>query len=467
MNKLFGYILCIVLFSLLASTSVFSQSTNLIDESPTTQADDRSVISVESTEVDDTEIETRLLLILSEIAELSEVRVSVSNSVVQLDGVVFSSESSEEAQQLATSLEGVVKVENKIEVSRDVSQRVRSTWGRVSQLARQISVAFPLLLLSLLVFIGCWYCARFIAGQTRLWRKLAPNLFIASVLGSIARLVIIVLGVLLSLYLLDATSVIATVLGAAGIVGLALGFAVRDTVENFISSILLSVRQPFRMNDYVQINDYVGSVARLTGRDTVLISPDGLQIRIPNSVVFKSVIINYTRHKTRRFKLSVPVDESENIGAAKRIAEQALREVGGILVNPAPQVHIESLGETVIVLSVFGWVDQQSHDLMKVKTACAVSVKTAFRNAGVVMPESIHTIKITNPEQSSSIVDQNHRQMAEIASKDSAANETGLVRSNNTEDESTLDTSVEPDDRSVISTQLAEEQEGSQNLLEH
>lgn len=455
-------ILTIVMLGFLSIGNVFSQSLTPDGGGVTAPVSGSTEIAVDGAVVDDADIEKRLVLIFSEIDELKDISVNVSNSVVQLSGQAESSGSSTEAQQLATSLEGVVKVENQIVVSRDVTQRVRSTWSRVAELVQQIAVALPLALLAFIVIVVFWYLAGFLAGQIRLWRKLAPNMFIASVIGSIVRLAVLLAGVILGLYLLDATSIIATMLGAAGIVGLALGFAVRDTVENFISSILLSVRQPFRTNDLVQINEYLGSVARLTGRDTVLISPDGNQIRIPNSVVFKSVITNYTRHQMRRFKLTVPVDESENLGIAKRTAEQALQSVKGIQTEPAPQVHIEALGETVISLSVFGWVDQQTHDHMKVKTACAVAIKTAFRSAGIVMPESIHTLKIVNAKKEVIPL------VEDSVSVDGAATQVGQSEARvslNTPIE-ILDTSIAADDTLVITTQLAEEQNGAQNLLD-
>jgi small-conductance mechanosensitive channel len=92
-------------------------------------------------------------------------------------------------------------------------------------------------------------------------------------------------GLVVALDILNATELLGAVLGAAGVAGLALGFAVRDTIENFIASILLSLRQPFGPRDFVDIDGVQGSVARLTSRATILVSPDGNQIRIPNAAV--------------------------------------------------------------------------------------------------------------------------------------------------------------------------------------
>jgi small-conductance mechanosensitive channel len=91
-------------------------------------------------------------------------------------------------------------------------------------------------------------------------------------------------------------------------------------VENYIASILLSLRQPFSPNDHVVIEGYEGLVLRLTSRATLLMSFDGNHIRIPNAMVYKSVIVNYTRNPRRRISFQVGVGTDVNLsgGPARR-----------------------------------------------------------------------------------------------------------------------------------------------------
>ena len=108
--------------------------------------------------------------------------------------------------------------------------------------------------------------------------------------------------------MLGAGALLGAVLGGAGVVGLALGFAMKDTIENYVSSLMLSLRQPFRANDKVKIDDYEGRVVRLTTRATILMTDDGNHLRLPNSKVFKAVIVNYTRNPQRRFEFILQID---------------------------------------------------------------------------------------------------------------------------------------------------------------
>ncbi len=153
--------------------------------------------------------------------------------------------------------------------------------------------------------------------------------------------------------------------GAAGIIGLAIGFAVRDTVENFIASVMLSIRQPFRPNDTVEINGDIGKVIRLTSRATILLSFDGNHIRIPNATVFKSRIINYTQNAERRFMFSIMVDRDADLQATRTLVGQTVQDLPFILAEPAAQTWIEALHTAGVELVVTGWVDQNETSIVR------------------------------------------------------------------------------------------------------
>lgn len=201
-------------------------------------------------------------------------------------------------------------------------------------------------------------------------------------------------GLVMALSLLDATALLGTILGAAGIIGLAVGFAVRDTVENYIASILLSLRNPFEVNDFVDIDGHQGNVIKLTARATILLSPDGNHVRIPNAMVFKAVIVNYTRNRERRFEFDVGVDTDQDLPAAQSLALSTLLAVTGVLQDPKPLVVVQSLGDSNVILRCYAWIDQMQVDFVKVRSEAIRAVKSAFDRAGIVMPEPIYKVRL-------------------------------------------------------------------------
>lgn len=394
-------LLTCLLYLTLFNTSVHADdlSNLLTGKAAETTSDASKVISTVSSAQSDKKIRQRLQSIFSELDALKTVTINVNNGVVTLDGEVDSSATGTKALQFAKQVEGVVEVENNLVINRSLSKRLQNTWSKLLGMGQQTIVALPLFLIALLIFLLFWMLGGWISRWQNLFRRISPNFFIANLLGQIVHLVFIMMGMVLALTLLDATALLGTILGAAGIVGLAVGFAVRDTVENYIASILLSVRNPFEVNDLVNIDSFEGNVASLNSRATILISPDGNHIRIPNATVFKAIITNFTRNPERRFQFDVGVDTEQNLRTAQTLAMETLQAMPGVQPEPKPQVLIEALGDSNVQLRIFGWVDQRQHNFGKVRSEAIRGVKQAFDQANIVMPEPIYNLRINHPAE--------------------------------------------------------------------
>lgn len=351
-------------------------------------------IDVDTDVRSDTAIRQRLQGIYGELESLDAVTVAVNNGIVTLGGSVDSTQAGERATGLASLVVGVIEVVDETVVDTHVGRRVESTLERLQAALASLISAMPVMVLAILVSGAFWWGGRRVTMHRRLFLLLAPNGFIAELLATVARILITLGGLILALTLLDATSIIGSVLGAAGIVGLAVGFAVRDTVENFIASILLSLRTPFLARDYVRIGEHEGSVARLTSRATILISRDGNHVRVPNALVYKSVIVNFTRQPERRFEFQVGVDTDLDLSAAQQTAINAIHQVDGVLDSPAATALVMELGDSSVTLLIAAWVDQKTSDLLKVRSESIRQVKQAFDDAGIVMPEPIYRVHL-------------------------------------------------------------------------
>ncbi|MCB1985363.1 MAG: mechanosensitive ion channel [Burkholderiales bacterium] len=352
------------------------------------------VIKVNSSAQNDQKIKKRLQEIFSEMDNLKAVRILVSNGIVTLQGDVNSSSAENKAMQLSQQVEGVVEVENELVVTHNLQERLETTLQKLARTAKELLTSLPVFLLAIITFTLTWLFGRWLSRRKSLYRRIAPNYFIANLLGQITQLLFILVGLVLALSLLDLTALLGSILGAAGIVGLAVGFAVRDTVENYIASILLSLRNPFEVNDLVNIDGNEGYVVRLTTRATILLSPDGNHIRIPNAIVFKAIIINYSRSAERRFQFDVGVDTDQDLQLAQSLALQTLYSIEGVLAEPKPMVTIEELGDFNIVLRIYAWTNQEKFDFLKVRSETIRRIKQAFDQASIIMPEPTYQIRI-------------------------------------------------------------------------
>lgn len=384
----------ITVFSLLA-TSAFGQSLSIDDSPAETAPGLDSVIQVQPDQlVDDEQIESRLADIFSHVPDLAAVSVSVEGGVVVLDGLVDDSDIRDRAEELAWRVNGVAVVVNRIERERALKNRIAAASHALLEQARGLVAMTPVLLLALFVMGISVLLARFVGRADWIYSRITRNWFLRDLWRQVFQLAVIAIGLLFALKLLDATALVGSLLGALGIIGLAIGFATRDTVENYIASILLSIRQPFRREDHVMVNDIEGKVVRLTPRATVLMSPAGNHIRIPNSSVFKATIVNFTRNPLRRLTFTVGVDTDLDLTHPRKLAIETLGKIPGILDDPEPVCLVDALGDSNVVLKIQAWIDQRESDYHKARSEAQRLIKDAFDEAGIVMPEPIYNVNL-------------------------------------------------------------------------
>ena len=387
-----------LLFALLPDAPALAQADTAAVVEPAPAMD----IPAEAVESDE-KIRSRIENIFAELEPLRGVTVNVGEGVVTLHGQVANEAAALQAERLASRLAGVVTVTDEINRTLAVADNVRPVIDRLRTQTLNFIKALPLLGLALLVITAFVLLGNFLARWKQLWLKLAPNPFLADLLAQAARVVILLLGIILALNLLGAAAVITTILGGAGVIGLAIGFAVRDTVENYISSVMLSLRQPFRAKDHVVINDIEGIVVRLTSRATILMTLDGNHMRIPNASVFKGVILNYSTNPERRFEFELGVDADDDPVAGMQAGLDAIRSLDFILQDPEPDALINTVGDSNIVLTFYGWIDQRETNFSKARSLAIRAAKRALEEQGFTLPEPIYRLRF-DPEFSAALL---------------------------------------------------------------
>lgn len=379
------------ILTFVASTYVASAMSQSREASPSAPSD--LIAVTPPTTSGDERIEDRIQNIFAEVDELKNISASVRNGVVTLEGSTTNAATADRAEQIALRIEGVVTIQNRIEqavgVGDNVSPILETTSTRVNQIVRSI----PLLAVALTVFLIISFLGHLLASWKGFWRRIMPNSFLSDLVAGASRIIAVVIGLIVAMNVMGATTLLGTVLGGAGVIGLALGFAVRDTLENYISSIMLSIRQPFRANEHVVIDEHEGIVVRLTSRSTVLMTLNGNHLRIPNSTVFKAVILNYTRNPERRFEFDLGIDASDDPVAAMQLGLDTLKSLPYVLEQPDPESYIQTVGDSNIVLRFMGWVDQRDSNFGKARGLAISATKDVLEQEGFTLPEPIYRLR--------------------------------------------------------------------------
>ena len=344
----------------------------------------------------DNDIRQRISGIFSEIEGLQAVNVSVTQGVVTLTGETANEKKAQQAINLTNRLTDVVTVEDRINRTLDVQENVSTVYQGLKAQVTNLVKALPLLLVGIVIFALVAWFGSWLSNRKKMWQRLTPNPFVAELLSQTVKVIFIIFGLILGLSLIGAETILGTLLGGAGVIGIAVGFAVKDTIENYIASLMLSIRQPFRARDHIVINGQEGIVVRLTSRATILMTLDGNQLRIPNAEVFKGTILNYTKNPERRFTFELGVDANDDPLAAIKVGLDAIHTLAFVLNEPKAIAVITNVGDSNIILEFQVWVDQSETDFAKARSIAIRETKHALEDKGFSLPEPIYRLRFNN-----------------------------------------------------------------------
>lgn len=341
----------------------------------------------------DEAIEARIGGIIKATGWYREVEVRVEDGVVFLDGIAGAEDHRTWARDLAAKTQDVVAVVNRIRVRPEIDWNVAPALRELERLARGFIVALPLILIALLILPLAWWASRGVARLIR--RFLAPRVesaFLGDVVARAAAIPVFLVGLYIVLQVAGLTQLALSLLGGAGVIGIVVGFAFRDIAENFLASLLLSIRRPFRSGDYIEVDGRQGLVQSMNTRSTVLLSVEGNHIQIPNATVFKNTIVNYTAAPARRVTADVGIGYDDSIGEAQAVIASVLRGHPAVLAEPEPTVLVDSLGAATVNLKAHFWTDGHAFSILKVRSAVLRLVKRALVEHGITMPDEAREV---------------------------------------------------------------------------
>lgn len=171
------------------------------------------------------------------------------------------------------------------------------------------------------------------------------------------------------------------ILGAAS---LAIALALKDSLANFASGVMLILFQPFRVGDVITAGGVTGTVQQIDIVSTILITGDNQKIIVPNKTITSSTITNINARPTRRIDLIVGIGYDDDIRQAKTTLDELIRADKRILTDPAPTVAVSELADSSVNLAVRPWV--QTPDYWTVRFDLMEKIKLTFDERGISFP---------------------------------------------------------------------------------
>ncbi len=169
-----------------------------------------------------------------------------------------------------------------------------------------------------------------------------------------------------------------------GAAGLAIGLALKDSLSNFASGVMLILFRPFKVDDVVTAGGVTGKVRQIDIFSTIILTPDNQKIIVPNSSITSGIITNVNAEPTRRIDLIIGVGYDDDIRLAKSTLLNIIQDDTRILSTPAPAIGVAELGESSVNLIVRPWV--KTADYWDVRLDLIEKIKLIFDEKGISFP---------------------------------------------------------------------------------
>ncbi|MEL6902271.1 MAG: mechanosensitive ion channel family protein, partial [Cyanobacteria bacterium J06606_4] len=207
------------------------------------------------------------------------------------------------------------------------------------------------------------------------------------VFGRLAQGVLVILGFLIAATIVFPSFQPADAFATLGIGGVAIGFAFKDILQNFLAGILILLTEPFQLDDQIIFGDYEGTVEHIETRATTIRTYDGRRVVIPNAELFTNAVMVNTAYDRRRLQYDIGIGYGDNIAQAKEIILETLRSHDEVLKNPEPEALVVELAGSTINIRARWWIEPPRRaDVVASKDWVLENVCNKLVEAGIDLP---------------------------------------------------------------------------------
>ena len=246
----------------------------------------------------------------------------------------------------------------------------------------------PNMVLALIVFAIFFFVARAIKKVVRNLtrnRRQARNLGL--VLGRLAQGTTILVGLFIALSIVIPSLKASDLVQLLGISSVAIGFAFRDILQNFLAGILILLTEPFQIDDQIVFKDFEGTVENIQTRATTIKTYDGRRIVIPNSELFTNSVTVNTAFDKRRLEYDIGIGYGDDINEARQFILEAINETDGVLETPAPDAIVVELAGSTVNIRARWWVQPPRRaDVLDMQDRVLTNIKNKLTTNGIDLP---------------------------------------------------------------------------------
>ena len=248
----------------------------------------------------------------------------------------------------------------------------------------------PNLVVALIFAVIAWFFAKWIGGLINRSASSRDRDNLGAVLGSFARWAVFLFGALIALTIVVPTLSPGDLIAGLGVSSVAIGFAFKDILQNWLAGLLILFRQPFEIGDQIKVDNFEGTVERIESRATLLKTYDGQRVVIPNSDIYTNSVVVRTAFTHSRSQYDVGIGYGDDIDEAREAMLAAMSGVEGIQSDPGPEAIVWGLDESWVTIRARWWTESDRANVVRTSANVLTAIKKAMDAKGIDMPYQTH-----------------------------------------------------------------------------
>jgi small conductance mechanosensitive channel len=232
----------------------------------------------------------------------------------------------------------------------------------------------------------------------RMTLRLSIYRHVARLMGSLSRLIVVTAGVLLALYALNLDRAVASMLAGIGIVGLAFGFAAKNTGGDYLAGFLIHFTHPYRVGHLIQSGTFIGHVDSIEVRATKIRTQQGQSVIIPNRKIVENELTNYTVTGERRVDLKCGISQDTDLQKAEDVAIKAVESLKTRNPERAVELFYEEFGDSSVNFTLRFWTDPDQKAYLTARSEAIKAIQWAFKEHGITMANPTRTLDFSAPK---------------------------------------------------------------------
>ena len=248
----------------------------------------------------------------------------------------------------------------------------------------------PNILVGIAVFIAMLYIGRWAGNLLKKQMKKRGRSNFGEILGGFLKYTIVIVGIMLALTIISPNLKPADLIAGLGVSSVAIGFAFKDILQNWLAGILILMRQPFKIGDQIVVNGYEGTVDRIETRATIITTYDGQDVVIPNGDIYTNAVQVKTAHELIRSQYDLGLGYDQDRDEAMGILRETIEKIEGVSKEKPVDILAWDQADSWLNIRMRWWTKSERKHVVQVYSKVILETQNAMDKAGIDLPFPTH-----------------------------------------------------------------------------